>query len=32
VRDAVEYVLKAQGRWKAVFESYNEERGSASGQ
>ena len=31
VRDAVEYVLKAQGRWKAVFESYIAER-SPSGQ
>jgi 3-deoxy-D-manno-octulosonate 8-phosphate phosphatase (KDO 8-P phosphatase) len=26
VRDAVEYVLKAQGRWKAIFESYIAER------
>lgn len=32
VRDAVEYVLKAQGRWKTVFESYNAAPGSASGQ
>jgi len=32
VRDAVEYVLKAQGRWKAIFESYNSAPGSASGQ
>ncbi len=31
VRDAVEYVLKAQGRWKAVFEGYIAER-SPSGQ
>ncbi len=32
VRDAVEYVLKAQGRWKSVFESYIAGRGSDSGQ
>ena len=32
VRDAVEYVLKAQGRWKAVFEGYIAERGAPSGQ
>jgi 3-deoxy-D-manno-octulosonate 8-phosphate phosphatase (KDO 8-P phosphatase) len=32
VRDAVEYVLKAQGRWKSVFESYIAERTHASGQ
>jgi 3-deoxy-D-manno-octulosonate 8-phosphate phosphatase (KDO 8-P phosphatase) len=31
LRDAVEYVLKAQGRWKPVFESYIAER-SPSGQ
>jgi 3-deoxy-D-manno-octulosonate 8-phosphate phosphatase (KDO 8-P phosphatase) len=31
LRDAVEYVLKAQGRWKSVFESYIAER-SPSGQ
>ena len=31
VRDAVEYVLKAQGRWKAIFEGYIAER-SPSGQ
>jgi len=31
VRDAVEYVLKAQGRWKSIFESYIAER-SPSGQ
>ena len=32
LRDAVEYVLKAQGRWKSVFESYIAERSPASGQ
>ena len=32
VRDAVEYVLKAQGRWKSVFESYIAERGPAARQ
>ena len=32
VRDAVEYVLKAQGRWKAVFEGYIAERGTPSSQ
>ena len=31
VRDAVEYVLKAQGRWKEIFEGYIAER-SPSGQ
>ena len=31
VRDAVEYVLKAQGRWKEVFEGYIAER-NPSGQ
>ena len=32
LRDAVEYVLKAQGRWKSVFEGYIAERSPASGQ
>jgi 3-deoxy-D-manno-octulosonate 8-phosphate phosphatase (KDO 8-P phosphatase) len=32
LRDAVEYVLKAQGRWKSVFESYIAERSPTSGQ
>jgi 3-deoxy-D-manno-octulosonate 8-phosphate phosphatase (KDO 8-P phosphatase) len=32
LRDAVEYVLKAQGRWKSVFEGYIAERGTESGQ
>jgi len=31
LRDAVEYVLKAQGRWKAVFEGYIAEKNPASG-
>jgi len=31
LRDAVEYVLKAQGRWKAVFEGYIAEKNLASG-
>jgi 3-deoxy-D-manno-octulosonate 8-phosphate phosphatase (KDO 8-P phosphatase) len=32
LRDAVEYVLKAQGRWKSVFESYIAQRSPAAGQ
>ncbi len=32
LRDAVEYVLKAQGRWKSIFESYIAERSTPSGQ
>ena len=31
VRDAVEYVLKAQGRWKTIFEGYIAERSPKSG-
>jgi 3-deoxy-D-manno-octulosonate 8-phosphate phosphatase (KDO 8-P phosphatase) len=31
LRDAVEYVLKAQGRWTSVFEAYIAERNPAAG-
>jgi len=32
LRDAIEYVLKAQGKWKSVFEGYIAGHGSTSGQ
>jgi 3-deoxy-D-manno-octulosonate 8-phosphate phosphatase (KDO 8-P phosphatase) len=32
LRDAVEYVLKAQGRWTSVFEAYIAEPNPAAGQ